>query len=487
MSMDKIRHLVVLMLENRSFDNIVGWLYADQDNRPPRNIPAPQHGPNTYKGLSKPVEGTDFWNPINEDFFRAAPPVKEFVTESASDMRVPNPDPEEHFRHMTFQLFGPQIPSRGAPNQMKGFYLDYADASETPADIMQCYSPEQVKNISRIARDYAISDRWYASCPTQTWPNRAFVHLGTSLGKVNNYPYDPLHYDVETIFNVLEGLRAPWGGPVTWGVYNDSILPSLTRLQLPNLWEPLLEGHFRSFETFKQQAGDGELPTYSFVEPSFVFDPNDEHPPHDVRLGDRFIGDVFNALRNGRKWNETLLVITYDEHGGCYDHVAPPFGATPPDTESTYGELGFGFNRFGVRVPTLLVSPYIQAGTVFRSETSTPYDHTSILATIREWLKIPATRMLPSARIKKAPTFGNVLTLENPRTEEAAEMRALAQRAVEAFRVLPETPPNELQKSIVVAMETKRRGQSLKVHEVHELLAKVPTRGHLAEYLKSNG
>ena len=487
MSMDNIRHLVVLMLENRSFDNMVGWLYTNQGNHPPRNIPAPPGGLTTYDGLLSQTNSAVFWNPRNEDFFSGASPVPEYVRRGVTDFRVPNPDPEEHFNHMTFQLFGPQYPWRGAPNQMKGFYLDYAHASANPADIMQCYDPAQVPIISKIANDYAICDHWYASCPTQTWPNRAFVHLGTSVGKVNNYPYDPLHYNIDTIFNVLEGLRTPWGEPATWGVYNDSTLTSLTRLQLPKLWDPLLDEHFRSFEMFKQQACEGELPTYSFVEPSFVFDPNDEHPPHDVRLGERFIGDVFNAVRNGKGWSETLLVITYDEHGGCYDHVPPPFGATPPDTASTCGELGFGFDRFGVRVPTLLVSPYIEPGTVFRSTTGVPYDHTSILATIRDWLAIPASEMLPSARIKAAPTFGNVLTLSTPRSEAIAEWTAFGQGDVEAFRVSPEAPPNEVQKSILVAMETKRRGRSLTVHEVHELLAKAPTRGRLIDCLKMKG
>ena len=219
------------------------------------------------------------------------------------------------------------------------------------------------------------------------------------------------------------------------------------------------------------------MPTYSFVEPSFIFDPNDEHPPHDARLGERFIHDVYSAVRNGKKWTETLLVITYDEHGGCYDHVPPPFGATPPDTGSGYGELGFGFDRFGVRVPTLLVSPYIKPGTVFRSGTGTPYDHTSILATLRDWLEISDSKMLPSTRIKDAPTLGNVLLLDSPRLAEAAEMELPAREELQAFRVPPETPLNELQKSIILAMESKRAGRSLSIQEVHEILTKVPTRG----------
>jgi phospholipase C len=113
----------------------------------------------------------------------------------------------------------------------------------------------------RLARSYAISDRWYASSPTQTWPNRAFVHLGTSCGKVNSAPNNPFDYGVPTIFNVLEEFKfTPRGELVTWGVYNDTILPSLTRLQLPRLWNPLLDGHFHSFETLRSMRATALCP-----------------------------------------------------------------------------------------------------------------------------------------------------------------------------------------------------------------------------------
>ena len=254
---------------------------------------------------------------------------------------------------------------------------------------------------------------------------------------------------------------------VTWGVYNDTILPSLTRLQLPRLWDPVLDGHFHYFETFKQQRCDGTLPTYSFIEPSFTIDPNDEHPPHDVRLGEQFIHDVYQAVSTGKDWEQTLLLITYDEHGGCYDHVPPPWNATPPDPESNPGEAGFCFNRFGVRVPALLISPYIEAGTVFRSTTGVPYDHTSILATIRDWLEIPSDKMLPSARIKAAPGFWQRSDAHYASYRSAAvtPLESLA-----AWRVMPDIAPNDLQKSIMIAMETKRLGRTLAVHEVQDLM-----------------
>ncbi len=202
----------------------------------------------------------------------------------------------------------------------------------------------------------------------------------------------------------------------SWRVYNDTILMSLARLQFPQLWDPLLQPHFRGMGEFEEECREGTLPEYSFVEPSFQIEPNDEHPPHDVSLGEQFLLRVWKAVSGGKEWESTLLVITFDEHGGCYDHVEPP-PAVPPDAASNPGEEGFRFDRYGVRVPTVLISPYIEGGTVFRSPSDVPYDHTSIMATIRDWLQIPAEKMLSSARVEKAPTFGNVLTRAAARTD----------------------------------------------------------------------
>ena len=212
MGMEKIRNLVVLMLENRSFDNMVGYVYADKANHPPINIPPPAEGSRTtYDGLSKPAPDDDFWNPGNANFFEDPPadPQKITATEQVTDFRMPIPDADEEFVHITSQLFGPKVTTatQTDPHQMKGFALDYGSLKNcAAANIMQCYSAAQVPVITTLARSYAISDRWHASSPTQTWPNRAFVHLGTSRGKVNNAPNDPFHYDVPTIFNSPHGV-----------------------------------------------------------------------------------------------------------------------------------------------------------------------------------------------------------------------------------------------------------------------------------------
>ena len=121
---------------------------------------------------------------------------------------------------------------------------------------------------------------------------------------------------------------------------------------------------------------------------------------------------MYEALRGGPGWNQTLLIITYDEHGGLYDHVPPPSGATPPD--NSVGEFGFDFTRFGVRVPGVLVSPLIPAGTVYRPAGSTPIDHTSVLKTIETRWGLPAL----TARDAAAPDLGGALTLTTPRTDD---------------------------------------------------------------------
>jgi phospholipase C len=135
MGMENIRHLVVLMLENRSFDNMAGYVYADKENHPPINIPPPGEGaPTAYDGLSKPAADSDFWNPGNANFFGdpLAEPQKILVTEQVRDFRMPNPDPGEEFVHMIWQLFGPKVttPTHTDPHQMKGFALDYGSLKD---------------------------------------------------------------------------------------------------------------------------------------------------------------------------------------------------------------------------------------------------------------------------------------------------------------------------------------------------------------------
>jgi len=397
----QVKNIVVVMFENRSFDNICGWLYTNSATQPSLYLPA--GSPQKFDGLDPAC-----WNPSNQSYFSGEPPLKVPVAYGCSNYTTPNPDPEETFDEVTFQLYGPEAPSPTPKWPMQGFVVNYQNtASSAPSQIMESYSPTQVPVISALAQNYALSDAWFCSVPSQTLPNRSFVHAGTSNGNVNNGdPADPFAWDVRSIFSVLHSVGA------SWAVYSDAVLaPSLTRSFFPKLWDPLLQDHFKNFGAFQAACANNSLPQYSFIEPRFLWDPNDEHPPHDVSKGEQFLYQVWKSVSESPGWNSILLVITYDEHGGCYDHVLPPLGAVTPDAASNPGKEQFSFDRFGVRVPTVLVSPLIQAGTVFRSNTATPYDHTSILATLRDWLGIADADMLPSRRVAAAPNLAQVLTL----------------------------------------------------------------------------
>jgi phospholipase C len=198
---------------------------------------------------------------------------------------------------------------------------------------------------------------------------------------------------------------------ISWKIYGYDAEP-LTRHTFTEI-TALPDSNFGLFKDFQADAANGTLPSYSFLEPSWGSKGNSQHPNYDVALGEQLIHDVYEALRNSPQWNQTLLIVTYDEHGGCYDHVPPPANAVPPD--SSAGEYGFDFKRFGPRVPTLLISPLIPAGTVFRAAGATPFDHTSILKTVERRWGLPAL----TARDAAAPDVGAVLSLHTPRSDDA--------------------------------------------------------------------
>jgi len=460
----QIEHIIVVMLENRSFDNMCGWLYGGAQGAPKTYLPASAGGqPDPYEGLNDQL-----FNPVDAGYFEGKPSQTYPVFPHANATDMPNPDPKEDYPNVNYQLFGPDPPSQNPRWKNLGFVINYetVTGANIPVQIMEPFSPEQVPVISTLAKSFAVCDRWYSSVPTDTWPNRAFVHAGTSNGNViNGNPPNPFDWNVDTIFNVLESTGN------SWKVYCDTTLtPSLTYSMFPKLW-PYALNRFAHFDDFEADCRKGALPQYSFLEPSFVENPNDEHPPHDVLAGEQFLLDIWTAVSTSPQWNQTLLLITYDEHGGTYDHVMPPWGATPPDAKSSPGQQGFGFDRFGVRVPMVAVSPSIQEGTVFRSDSAVPYDHASIPATLRDWLNIPDSKMLPSLRVRNAPTLGQLLTLTKPR----ADLPTIPSPGV-AKQTATLLPANSLQRSLVSA-DAIRQGK-----DPHVALSNVVTKKDAIEY-----
>ena len=430
--LETFEHVVVLMMENRSFDNMLGYLYG------PGRLPRGQR----FEG----VEGKSLSNPIPRDadqaHRRVVPVAKGYV------MHDPKPDPGEEYPHVNTQLFGTVRPASNrfkdavsmaapfnAPDPMptrppmNGFVADYIDnfhrlANRAPtydeyAIIMRSFPPDAVPVISALAHGFAVCDHWHCAVPSQTFCNRAFFHAATSSGWVVNEPYARWvkQNTAETVFERLDG---------SWRIYYDleDIVPLTVLIHFPRL-RRYIETNVRPMADFYADVRSGNLPKYAFVEPRLFWKHNDEHPPSatfqlgkisvgahsSVLAGEVLISEVYNAIRTaqsarGSNWQNTLFLITYDEHGGCYDHVPPP-AAVPPDPGRPAGEMAFRFDRLGVRVPAVVISPYVEPGTVIR----TSLDHNSVLRTFSEkWGIPPLTR-----RDRASPSLAGIFNRSIPR------------------------------------------------------------------------
>lgn len=425
--MANIQHVVVLMLENRSFDCMLGRLYPGDANY--RGLTLLEY--NNYNST-----GYGVWND---------------PAMLPSTAIIPDPDPGELFTDMNTQLFGsPARPK--TPADMSGFAQSYATQPGkgiyAPSAVMHYFTPDQVPVISTLATTFGVCDQWHASAPCQTWPNRFFAHTGTSLGCVNNKDFS-IPFTAPSIFGQLQDAG------VSWRVYFHDMPQSIL---LKDVWLHAVT-HYRAFSQFLADAQSGNLPNYSFIEPRYfadlfgVFSPNDEHPPHNVIHGEALIATVYNALRSSVCWKNTLLIVTYDEHGGCYDHVHPP-AATPPDNCVSQPDL-FAFDTYGVRVPAVIVSPWIPSGTKIRNPpggdgTGTPFDHTSIIRTVRD-LFLNGKGQLTD-RENAAPSLVGALSLPDatnlgpPSLTPSAAQATLAQVSTLANR-----EPNGIQAALAAA------------------------------------
>jgi phospholipase C len=387
--LDNLKHVVVLMMENRSFDHMLGALHAAD----PR-----------INGLI----GTET-NPDTTNEPAPVAPLAEFQSQL-------DPDPDHSFPAVQKQLFFPAAGPPAVPS-MQGFVQSYWDQQHNVGHshkIMYYFAPGKLPVLHTLAQSYALFNGWFASIPGPTVCNRAFAHYGTSFGKVNL----DIFYVVEPYQSIYERLLA--AGRTTKLYYFD---PSSSTQEVVNLLknQPQI---FATYPQFLEDCKSGALPDYSFVEPNYSDHPgddggeqlaSDQHPDHDVQAGEQFIASIYNAIRqNPDLWQSTALLITYDEHGGIHDHVPPPpcipdgFQAALTDT----GGMPFAFDRLGVRVPAILVSPWIAKATVVPGPEDPAngrvFEHASIPATITQHFIGDYDNRSP--REKAAQTFLDLLT-----------------------------------------------------------------------------
>jgi phospholipase C len=268
----------------------------------------------------------------------------------------------------------------------------------------------------------------FPSGVAETLPNRAFVGTATSQGHLD---------DTTKIFTSGSIFAALTRASISWAIYGYN-QPPLTRHTFPDITNAS-DSNFGQFQDFQRAARDGTLASFVFLEPSWGESGNSQHPVGNVAAGEQLIHDVYYALFKGPKWSKTLLIVTYDEHGGIHDHVLPPWTAAPPD--GSIGEFGFEFNRFCVRVPAVFVSPLIESGTILRAPFGKPpFDHTSILKTVEtRWDLQPLSK-----RDAAAADISAVLTLPAPRGDDP--LQGVIVPAVSASGPAS-GPPTKLQKA----------------------------------------
>jgi len=459
-NLEKIDHIVVLMLENRSFDHMLGYLSLEG-------------GRDDIDGLRE-----EFAN----DYDGRRYPVHHLGTTAIPD------DPDHSAGSVDLQVGG------GA---MNGFVASFADTLSRrgvedgdPGRVLGYYNAADVPVYDHLARQFAVCDRWFSSVPGATWPNRLYAISGGAARSRDDLPHNrPPMYNQPSFVRHLDAHGVSW----RWYSFEVGTLrladaryklghhDSFAFFSRENLnWKAVLEIRMDSgAASFLEDAARGTLPSVSWIDPNFSnfnpigFQPNDDHAPADIRDGQELVLAVYHALAAGPQWEKTMLVIFYDEHGGFYDHVPPP--AAPDDNRRVFG-------RYGVRVPALVVSPWTEPGSV----STTVFDHTSIIKTIllrfapealdqprrhRRLLARVAGAGRPhylGTRVAQAHHLGELLTRSAPRPapdrfaliEDAAARAAARPQGTNIHHdALARPPATDLQIRIAAAArELRRRG-----------------------------
>ena len=386
--LDALNHIVVLMMENRSFDHMLGSL----------------------KAVNPQIDGVDGtqYNLDTQGNKVLVQPLAEFQSQL-------DPDPDHHFPAVDQQIFaGDQSATRVAT--MQGFVQSYFQQQQDVAHshkIMYYFSADKLPVLTSLATNFAVFNRWFASIPGPTICNRAFAHYGTSFGQVGMSMFYP---QGKSIYERLQD-----AGHTAKLYYFDQ---ASSTMEVVNLLQhqPQL---FGTYDQFLADCKSGTLSDYSFIEPNYTDHDSDDgeqlasdqHPDHNIQAGELYIASVYNAIvSNPALWASTVLLVVYDEHGGIFDHVPPPactpdgHSAGPADTGLSFS---FNFDRLGVRVPAILISPWIPKGTVVGADRV--FEHASIPATVSS--HFIGNYTASTAREQSAQTFLDLLSLDTMRTD----------------------------------------------------------------------
>jgi phospholipase C len=419
----KIKRVFVLMLENRSYDHILGFSGIT--------------GYDSITGEVKMANGIDTSVHYNFD-------------SDTNTIVTPNPhadfslygvdrDPSHNFAGTLTELCGKDAkypdPTSGRHRyptiNNSGFIDAYRPNAQKPTRIMDCFNKEQLPVLNQLAEEFAVCDNWFCSLPGPTTPNRLFLVAATSGGLIANPK--PENISIEDIISgILGGIKFENGhifdeldeNCVPWLVFSGDDWPQCIFLDgMIGEQADLVNGRIRDMDEFESWLTNPDYKAqFTFIEPKYngglEINPsvkdytcgNSMHPLDDITRGERLIKQTYEAIRNSPHWEESVLIITFDEHGGFYDHVAPPAIVPPGDiTIFDEDEFKFTFDQLGPRVPALIISPWVRKGTI----DSKLYDHTSILASIERLFKMDAL----TERDKHANDFLHLFSLAEPRKD----------------------------------------------------------------------
>ncbi len=412
----RIKHIFVLMLENRSFDHMLGF--------------SGLQGIDAATGLPTKAEdliGITVSNSANNVAYSPHPTADLWLYGV-------DKDPGHEFDEIAEQL----------ANNNGGFAANYASRQAlNPGRVMNAFAPEKLPILNTLAREFAVCDHWFSSLPGPTWPNRLFVHAASSAGLDDSLSggatawatiVDGHRFDNGTIYDALDDKC------LKWRIFHGDHFPQALSLSGMNYYYVT---RFSPMSEFADAVSDPNYDAaYTFIEPHYgnilpwtdqdYTCGNSQHPLDDVTSGERLIKQVYETLRASPLWKSSLLIVTYDEHGGFYDHVIPGPTVHPGDsiTDLDYNHHNFDFKRLGFRVPTIAISPYIKKGVIDHAT----YDHSSVIKTASEILGL---RSLTN-RDKQARSLTHLLTLKSPRADAPSTLPSPARSG---FRCGEPGPP----------------------------------------------
>jgi phospholipase C len=340
-SMHHIKHIVVLMMENHSFDNLLGMVHQ---------VP----GRGDIDGLTATRRGR----------------ILDFNPDS-SGRRVyahhsPTPCQDAHLPNQTWNASHESFDG----GRMDGF------VTASSATAMLYWDRTDIPFTYSLAQHFPVGERYFSSVLAQTYPNRRFFFAGTASGLIATDLQMTLHTPAKngTIWDRLDAHN------ISYAVYYQN-LPSWAII--PGAARP---SHQHKFDRFYSDVAAGRLPAFTFLDPNY--NTTSQENPQDIQVGERFIAEVVGALIDAPTWRHTALFITYDEHGGYYDHVPPPRAVKPDNIPPrlSSGDFQAGYTRYGFRVPLIVVSPWARRGYSSR----VVQDHTSLDAFIERKWNLPA-------------------------------------------------------------------------------------------------